>query len=142
MTEQNQLRQTENHSGDPQGHTGGARYDAEKEINPYLYDNLASNLEAQISAWNRRADREADPETAQQFRWKAEGLGYALRLLYAFRPDFDDLVERTGVLKCQGCGREFEQDASRQDADLALCDACYELGHDEETCVTDNDAAL
>jgi hypothetical protein len=31
MTEQNQIRQTENQSAGPQGHTGGARYGAERE---------------------------------------------------------------------------------------------------------------
>jgi hypothetical protein len=31
MTEQNQNRQTENPSAGPQGHTGGARYGAERE---------------------------------------------------------------------------------------------------------------
>jgi hypothetical protein len=33
MTEQNQIRQTENSSANPQGHTSSTRYGAEKEIN-------------------------------------------------------------------------------------------------------------
>jgi hypothetical protein len=31
MTEQNQIRQTENRRAGPQGHTGGARYGAERK---------------------------------------------------------------------------------------------------------------
>jgi hypothetical protein len=101
VTEEIPIRQsaTEATSAVPsgeQGITGGARGGAEREtpeINRYLYENLISNLEGQIDHWNRKAARQPDPETAQSLRTKAEGLGYALRLLAAFEPEFRELTD-------------------------------------------------
>jgi hypothetical protein len=66
---------------------------ATANINRHLYDNLLANLESQIEGWNRSAVRSPNPETAHALWLKAEGLGYALRLLYAFEPEFRELVE-------------------------------------------------
>ena len=76
-----------------QGITEGARDGAERwkpEINRYLYENLVSNVEGQIDHWNGKAapQQQPNPETARTLRTKAEGLGYALRLLGAFEPSF------------------------------------------------------
>jgi len=95
VTEEIPIRQsaTEATSAVPsgqQGITGGARCGAEirtPEFNRYLYENLVSNLESQIEHWNRQAARQPNPDTAQTLRTKAEGLGYALRLLSAFELD-------------------------------------------------------
>ena len=62
-------------------------------FNRYVYENLLSNIEAQVEFWNRRAARDPIPEVAHALWLKAEGLGYALRLLYAFEPEFRELVE-------------------------------------------------
>lgn len=62
-------------------------------FNRYLYENLVSNVEVQIESWNRQAGRESNPEAAQALRLKAEGLGYALRLLDAFQPEFRELID-------------------------------------------------
>jgi hypothetical protein len=62
-------------------------------MNRYLYENLFSNVEWQIEHWNWKAARQPDPETAQTLRSKAEGLGYALRLLDAFEPEFRELTD-------------------------------------------------
>ncbi len=64
-----------------------------RQFNRYLYFNLVSNVEEQIGFWNRRAVREPNPATAHALWLKAEGLGYALRLLYAFEPEFRELVD-------------------------------------------------
>ena len=61
-------------------------------FNRHLYDNLVANLESQIEGWNRSAVRNPNPETAHALWLKAGGLGYALRLLYAFEPEFRELV--------------------------------------------------
>lgn len=61
-------------------------------FNPHLYLNLLCNVESQIETWNRNAVRNPNPEAAHALRLKAEGLGYALRLLYAFEPEFRELV--------------------------------------------------
>ncbi len=77
-------------------HTGDARGGAERttsQFNRYLYENLVSNVEGQIEAWNRKAGREPNPHAAQALRLKAEGLGYALRLLDAFQPEFRELTD-------------------------------------------------
>jgi hypothetical protein len=66
---------------------------ATSNFNRYLYDNLLANLESQIEGWNRSAVRNQNPEAAHALWLKAEGLGYAIRLLYAFEPEFRDLVE-------------------------------------------------
>jgi len=63
------------------------------QFNRYLFENFLSNVEAQIEYWIRKAKRETDPQVAQAGRLKAEGLGYALRLLNAFEPEFRELVE-------------------------------------------------
>lgn len=62
-------------------------------FNRHLYLNLLCNIEAQVETWNRKAVRDANPEAAHALWLKAEGLGYALRLLYAFEPEFRELVE-------------------------------------------------
>lgn len=63
-----------------------------ERVNPHLYQNLVVQIESQWEAWNREAVRQRDPEEAHRLWHKAEGLQYALRVLYAFRPEFDDLV--------------------------------------------------
>ncbi len=100
MTEEIKTRQTaEAISAVPsaqQGITGGEREDAERttrRFNRYLYENLVSNLESQIEFWSRKAVRESNPQAAQAPRLKAEGLGYALRLLDAFEPEFRQLID-------------------------------------------------
>jgi hypothetical protein len=64
-------------------------------INPYLYENLVSNVESQLEHWNRKAARQqqTNPERARELRLKAEGLGYTLRLLKAFEPEFRELTD-------------------------------------------------
>ena len=62
-------------------------------INPYLYENLVSNVESQIQHWNCKAARQTNPEPARELRLKAEGLGYTLRLLKAFEPEFRELTD-------------------------------------------------
>jgi len=103
MTEEIAIRQRAADAKSPapsaqQGITGGARSGAEidtrkPEINRHLYENLFSNVECQIEHWNRKAARQPDPEAAQTLRTKAEGLGYALRLLDAFEPEFRELTD-------------------------------------------------
>jgi hypothetical protein len=66
---------------------------ATANFNRHLYDNLLANLESQIEGWNRSAVRNPNPEAAHALWLKAEGLGYGLRLLYAFEPEFRELVE-------------------------------------------------
>ncbi len=56
--------------------------------NPYLYENLVSNLNCQIEYWNGKASRDPDPVTSDRLRHKALGLEYAVRLLDAFEPEF------------------------------------------------------
>jgi hypothetical protein len=80
----------------PQGHTLEARGGVERTrrgFNRYLYDNLVSNVDLQIEYWNRKADSQENPAAGQALRLKAEGLGYALRLLNAFEPEFQELVD-------------------------------------------------
>jgi hypothetical protein len=62
------------------------------QFNPHLHENLLCQIESQIETWNRQAVRHPNPEEAHRLWQKAEGLQYALRILYAFRPEFDDLV--------------------------------------------------
>ena len=88
-----------------QGITGGARCGAEtiaSEINRYLYENLVSNLESQIEHWNRKAARQPNSETARSLRTKAEGLGYALRLLSVFEPEFRELTDAAVRFESEG----------------------------------------
>jgi len=64
-----------------------------------LYSVLKSNLEEQAIHWRKRGDREARSgkiDEAQRWRDKANGLGYALRLLYIFADDFASLGCDTG----------------------------------------------
>ncbi len=114
MTEEITIRQkaaeaTGAVSSGQQGITGGARSGAETEIrtpeiNRYLYENLVSNVQGQIEHWNRKAARQqSNPETAQILRTKAEGLGYALRLLGAFEPEFRELTD--AAIRCGADGR-------------------------------------
>ncbi len=120
--------------------TGGARNGAERKarpINRYLYENLVSNVEGQIEHWNRRASRESNPQAADVLRHKAEGLGYALRLLNAFQPEFHELVSKAENRKCRGCGGDLEYGDSRQVKDSDLCDSCYEIGRDGEISITE-----
>jgi hypothetical protein len=78
--------------------TGGASLNGGDEssrpgFNRYIYVNLLTHVESQIESWNRKAVRDPNPEAAHALWLKAEGLGYALRLLYAFEPEFRELVE-------------------------------------------------
>ncbi len=66
---------------------------ARPRFNRYLYENLWSSFECQIEYWNRKAESHADTAVGQALRLKAEGLGYALRLLNAFEPEFRELVD-------------------------------------------------
>ena len=78
------------------GHTVCTRNSAERttpRFNRYLYENLVTNVEVQIESWNRQAGRQSNPEAAQALRLKAEGLGYTLRLLDAFEPEFRELID-------------------------------------------------
>ncbi|HEX5483775.1 MAG TPA: hypothetical protein VFZ08_14220 [Terriglobia bacterium] len=143
MTDEITIRQTteEATGAVPAGQrptTGGARLGAERKFNHYLYENLVSNLECQINAWIRKAAQE--PEIAQALRLKAEGLSYALRLLFTFKPEFQELVEKAGAPTCQGCGAGLEYSGYRQATDSSLCDSCYEIGRDEEIFIAENAA--
>ena len=85
--------------------TGGARCGAERAIsgiNRYLYENLVSNVESQIEHWTRKAAHQPNPETAQTLRTKAEGLGYTLRLLSAFEPEFRELTDAATRFESEG----------------------------------------
>ncbi len=72
---------------------GNSTESARHGFNRYLYENLLCHVESQIESWNRRAVRDPNPEAAHALWLKAEGLGYALRLLYAFEPEFRELIE-------------------------------------------------
>jgi hypothetical protein len=64
------------------------------QFNRYLFENLICNLECQIESWIRKADSgELDRVASDALRLKAEGLGYATRLLNAFEPEFRELAE-------------------------------------------------
>ncbi len=145
MTEEIKTRQTaeETRSAVESGQradTGGARNGAERkvrQINRYLYENLVSNVEGQIEYWNRRASCESNPQAADVLRHMAEGLGYALRLLNAFQPEFHELVAKAENRKCQGCGGALEYSDFQQASDSDLCDSCYEIGRDRETSIAE-----
>jgi hypothetical protein len=116
--------------------TGGARRGAENSgagFNRYLYENLLCNIECTIELWNRMAARHSNPESAHALWQKAEGLGYAIRLLYAFQPQFEELVASAEGLSCKGCGAKLDQSANRLPANSDLCDSCYEIGRDGQT---------
>ena len=74
-------------------------------FNRFLYENLLSNVESQIESWNRGAVRHPNPEAAHALWLKAEGLGYALRLLYAFQPEFRELVECANRVAADGAAQ-------------------------------------
>ena len=145
MTEEITSRQTAEETGSAvesgqRADTGGAHRGAERkarQINRYLYENLVSNVEGQIEYWNRRALRESNSQAAEVLRHKAEGLGYALRLLNAFQPEFRELVMKAENRKCQGCGGALEYSDFRQARDSDLCDSCYEIGRDGETSIAE-----
>lgn len=122
----------------PQGHTGSARDGAERKTNRHLYENLFSNIESQINIWTRMADREPKVEIAQALRLKAEGLSYALRLIFTFKPDFQELVKKARKRICEGCGADLDGNGYQQATTSGLCDACYEIGRDEEMFVAEN----
>jgi len=70
---------------------GDRSYD--RELNPYLYENLVSNFEGQIDHWERQAACLRDGSLATSYRLKAEGLKYALRLLDTFAEEFRELTD-------------------------------------------------
>lgn len=63
-----------------------------KRVNLHLHQNLTVQIESQIEAWDREGVRHPNPEGAHLLWQKAEGLQYALRIHYAFKPEFDELV--------------------------------------------------
>lgn len=134
MTEEIKTRQSEEAMSGHAAITGGASRNEGTEssrpsVNRFIYENLLCHVEGQIATWNRKAVREASPEVAHSLWKKAEGLGYALRLLYAFKPEFDELVASASRTKCNGCGAEFENRPNLPSADSDLCDSCYEIAH-------------
>ncbi len=120
----------------PQGNTEGG----ERGINRYLYENLVSNVESQIEYWTQKADRDSNAESSHALRLKAEGLGYTLRLLHTFEPEFRELVEMAQRGKCNGCEADLSYKGYGQATSSSLCDACYELGRDEQTFIAENAA--
>jgi len=102
-------------------------------FNRYIYENLLCHVEGQIEHWNQMAVRQSNPEAAHTLWEKAEGLGYALRLLYAFQPEFKDLVAAAERATCAGCGAALDKRPYQPAADGDLCDSCYEIGRGDET---------
>ena len=126
--------------------TGGAsRNDGTESSRPgfnrVIYENLVCHIEGQIEAWNRKAVREANPEAAHALRLKAEGLGYAFRLLCAFKPEFEELVASAELSKCKGCGSELESHPYQPAIDSDLCDSCYEIAHYDATLTAERSVA-
>ena len=60
---------------------------------PRIYLNLFCNVESQIETETRSAVRDPNPKVAHALLLKAEGPGYALRLLDGFKPEFRELVK-------------------------------------------------
>lgn len=110
-------------------------------FNRSIYENLVCHVEGQIETWNRKAVGEANREAAHALRLKAEGLGYALRLLYAFKPEFEELVANAERTKCKGCGAELENRAHLPTTDSDLCDSCYEIAHYDATLTAERSVA-
>jgi hypothetical protein len=110
-------------------------------LNRHLYENLLCHVEGQIETWNRKAMREANLEAAHALWLKAEGLGYVVRLVYAFKPEFDELVASAERMKCKGCGAHLESRPYWPAADSDLCDSCYEIAHDGECLTTERSVA-
>jgi hypothetical protein len=135
VTEEIKTRQTEEEVASGQWAITGeaSRNDGPENSRPgfnrYIYENFLCNVEGQIETWNRMAVRESNPEAAQALWLKAEGLGYALRLLYAFKPEFEELVASAERSKCNGCGAELENRPYLSATDSDLCDSCYEIAH-------------
>jgi hypothetical protein len=114
---------------------GASRNDGTESSRPgfnhYLYENLLRHVEGQIETWNRKGVRKAIPEAAHALWQKAEGLGYALRLLYAFKPEFDELLASAERTKCAGCGAELERHPYLLPVtESDLCESCHEIVHD------------
>ncbi len=132
MTEEIKTRQSEEVTSGHAAITGGAsRIDGTESSRPrfnhFIYENLLCHVEGQIETWNRKAVREMNPDAAHALWLKAEGLGYALRLLYAFKPEFDELLASAQQTKCNGCGAELENHPRLPAPDSDLCDSCYEI---------------
>lgn len=126
--------------------TGGAsRYDGTESSRPgfnrFIYENLVCHVEGQIETWNRKAVSEANPEAAHALRLKAEGLGYALRLLYAFKPEFEALVANAERTKGKGCGAEIENRPYQPVIGSDLCDSYYEIAHYDATLTAERSVA-
>ncbi len=75
--------------GSRKAHKGPKGRAARKRSNPYLYENLLHNLEGQIERWRARAIQAESFEEQRHWASKAQGVEYAVRLLNAFRPDFE-----------------------------------------------------
>ena len=78
-----------------------------------LYSVLKSNLEEQVIHWRQRGDREGRSgkiDEAQRWRYKANGLVYALRLLEIFADDFAALGCDTTPAPCE-CDAEDRRKA-------------------------------
>ncbi|TAM79784.1 MAG: hypothetical protein EPN47_18500 [Acidobacteria bacterium] len=126
--------------------TGGASRNngtesSRPKFNKFIYENLVCHVEGQVEAWNRKAVREANPEAAHALRLKAEGLGYALQLLDAFKPEFDELVAIAERSKCKGCGAELENRPYQPAIDSDLCDSCYEIAYYDVTLAAERSVA-
>jgi len=61
--------------------------------NRHIYEKLLCHILGQIVCRGRETLHELNPEIDHAFWLKAEGLGCALRLLYAYVTEFRDLVE-------------------------------------------------
>jgi len=134
VTEEIKSRQSEEVTSGHRAVTGEAsRNDGTESSRPgfnkYIYETLLCHVEGQIETWNRNAVRESNPDAAHALWLKAEGLGYALRVLYAFKPEFEELVASAERTKCQGCGAELENRPHLPGRDSDLCDSCYEIVH-------------
>ena len=105
---------------------------ATPKFNRYLYENLNCHFEGQIERWSREAVREPDPVAARALWFKAEGLGYALRLLHAFRPEFRDLIDSASGSAAKQAGRRRRRAASNSKSKLSLasCSEAYQTPPD------------
>jgi hypothetical protein len=142
VTEEFKTRQTEEvTSGHAAATVGASRNDGTESSRPrfnkYIYENFLCHIEGQIEHWNRMAVRQSNPDAAHDLWLKAEGLGYALRLLFTFKPEFDELNASAMRTKCNGCGAELENRPNLPSADAELCDSCYEIAHDGDRTTAD-----
>lgn len=115
-------------TGEPSRDDGTER--SMPRFNRFIYENLLFHIEGQIETWNRKAVREANPEAAHALWLKAEGLGYALRLLYAFKPEFEELVASAEQTKCKSCVTGPESSPYQITADSHRCNSCYAIALD------------